>query len=258
MKKHRNVPFSNQPGSRNFTLIELLVVIAIIAILAAMLLPSLNRAREVGKKISCLNNMKQIGTGFIMYRNDFNDYLMPIVNNAAGTYPPHLYSKLYHWDYYIGFNYMKCKVSASGWALESSWKAFRCPKDTRVIPATYSTRAARSYAVPYGLLGNSTDNSGIKSNNSLIHSSRSIILGEEDLTASKYASAACGQSGSTAEIRLDSGSNIGRSHLKSANFLFIDGHVSAYNKWKAGSYDYATLFPTSHTSSFINNITFEE
>ncbi len=60
-----------------FTLIELLVVIAVIAILMAILMPALNRAREQGKRAACLNNLRQMMTGWIMYADENEDKIVP-------------------------------------------------------------------------------------------------------------------------------------------------------------------------------------
>lgn len=67
----------------NFTLVELLIVIAIIAILAALLLPALKKARESAHSILCVNNLKQQGMGFQQYSSDFNGWILRSVNNVV-------------------------------------------------------------------------------------------------------------------------------------------------------------------------------
>ena len=64
----------NDMQKRYFSLIELLVVISIISILAALLLPALSKAREKARQSSCVNQMKQMGMGFLAYTLDYSDY----------------------------------------------------------------------------------------------------------------------------------------------------------------------------------------
>lgn len=70
---------------KNFTLIELLVVIAIIAILAAMLMPALNKAREMARKSKCSGNLKQITMAHLLYADDFNGYVVLQTNHDPSS-----------------------------------------------------------------------------------------------------------------------------------------------------------------------------
>ena len=79
LSDRKNQFTSHHAQIQRFTLIELLVVIAIIAILAAMLLPALNKARETARGITCTGNMKTLGTASMMYLGDNQDIMIPFV-----------------------------------------------------------------------------------------------------------------------------------------------------------------------------------
>lgn len=116
-----------------FTLVELLVVISIIALLLAMLMPALQRARESAKTIVCRQNTKQMGVASALYSNDYGDAIVSsdaAYNYPAGSPPSQLHD--YMW-YDTLMPYIGTKAAAYGTALK--WKkgnvqVFKCPSQT--------------------------------------------------------------------------------------------------------------------------------
>jgi prepilin-type N-terminal cleavage/methylation domain-containing protein/prepilin-type processing-associated H-X9-DG protein len=113
---------------RGFTLIELLVVIAIIAILAAMLLPALARAKDAAKQTQCLSNLKQLQLCWQMYCGDNNEFLPP---NSSGTYTNSWIDGSAQTD-------TTPKNIGEGclWPYNKSAAIYACPSNLRQIPIT--------------------------------------------------------------------------------------------------------------------------
>ena len=206
-----------------FTLIELLVVIAIIAILAAILLPALNSARERGRTASCISNLKQLGMAAEMYRNDNEDYFVEFqpkyYKGTAMNFLkwPHLLDNYITMIEYVGTkDYAKCA------------SVLQCPSDPDFNSA-YN-------------IGN--DKMGVEDNPSYAYNFKlcSIVDDGTVRTVWKYEQIKAPQKkvmfadgyhkgygsvkSSTASCKLAAPADIAKRHSNGSNIAYVAGHVA--------------------------------
>jgi prepilin-type N-terminal cleavage/methylation domain-containing protein/prepilin-type processing-associated H-X9-DG protein len=131
----------SNPCAGGFTLIELLVVIAIIAILAAMLLPVLAKAKQKTQGIQCMNNTKQLTLVWLMYANDNNDTLAINIDGAISINNPSWCQGRLDWgtttDNTNVLLLVDDQYSLLGRNLAKQAKVFRCPADNYASPAQH-------------------------------------------------------------------------------------------------------------------------
>ena len=220
---------------RVFTLIELLIVIAIIAILAGMLLPALNAARERARSISCISNLKQQGTGFIMYANDNKELFPP----SFVTYDNKLYRSVISYlsvECGVFKNLEEMQKNVPGADVNNSvfsprlkkFRLFLCPSEDKTV-MHYNTGAAQGYTnylYNGAILWNfkpDTENKGIPQR--LLRKPSSNMLTMDHYLPTTYWSAS-----NTWFVKLKESGGAGAvayRHARNANTLMADGHVTA-------------------------------